>query len=314
MFSLSEQEGREMKKFFPLFISILMIISLLTGCNGEKKSDKTLVAVSILPLEEFVEKVGGDHISVYTMIPQGADPHTFDPAPSQMAKLSEAAMYVEVGAGLEFEIAYMDKIRSMNKDMVVVDSSKGLDLLEATEHHHHDGDDDDDEEEEEHEHGSTNPHIWLSPEYAQVMVQNICDALCELDNVNAEDYRMNAASYIAELAGLDEEIHDSLKDVKNRVFMCLHPQWEYFAKDYELMEIAIEVDGKEPGAQTLAMLIENAKANNIKVVFTSPQFSTASAKAIADAIGGKVVGIDSLAKDYVDNMRSILQAMKSAME
>ena len=301
-----------MKKFFPLFISILMIISLLTGCNGEKKSDKTLVAVSILPLEEFVEKVGGDHISVYTMIPQGADPHTFDPAPSQMAKLSEAAMYVEVGAGLEFEIAYMDKIRSMNKDMVVVDSSKGLDLLEATEHHHHDGDDDD--EEEEHEHGSTNPHIWLSPENAQVMVQNICDALCELDNVNAEDYRMNAASYIAELAGLDEEIHDSLKDVKNRVFMCLHPQWEYFAKDYELMEIAIEVDGKEPGAQTLAMLIENAKANNIKVVFTSPQFSTASAKAIADAIGGKVVGIDSLAKDYVDNMRSILQAMKSAME
>ena len=302
-----------MKKFLPLFISVLMIISLLAGCNSEKKSDKTLVAVSILPLEEFVEKVGGDHIKVYTMIPQGADPHTFDPAPSQMAKLSEAAMYVEVGAGLEFEIAYMDKIKSMNKDMVVVDSSKGLDLLEASEHHHHDGDDDDDEEEHEHE-GSTNPHIWLSPEYAQVMVQNICDALCELDNVNAEDYRLNAASYIAELEGLDQEIHDSLKDVKNRVFMCLHPQWEYFAKDYELMEIAIEVDGKEPGAQTLAMLIENAKANNIKVVFTSPQFSTASAKAIADAIGGKVVGIDSLAKDYVDNMRSILQAMKSAME
>ena len=302
-----------MKKFLPLFISVLMIISLLAGCNSEKKSDKTLVAVSILPLEEFVEKVGGDHIKVYTMIPQGADPHTFDPAPSQMAKLSEAAMYVEVGAGLEFEIAYMDKIKSMNKDMVVVDSSKGLDLLEASEHHHHDGDDDDDEEEHEHE-GSTNPHIWLSPEYAQVMVQNICDALCELDNVNAEDYRLNAASYIAELEGLDQEIHDSLKDVKSRVFMCLHPQWEYFAKDYELMEIAIEVDGKEPGAQTLAMLIENAKANNIKVVFTSPQFSTASAKAIADAIGGKVVGIDSLAKDYVDNMRSILQAMKSAME
>ncbi len=308
-----------MRAFLAVLLSGMLMITALSGCNSNNNEDDLLVVVSILPLAEFAEQVGGDHVTVSTMIPKGADPHTFDPAPSQMVQLEKASLYVEVGAGLEFEIAYMDKIIAMNKDMYIVDSSKGLDLLEASEHHHHhhDGDDDEDEDEEEHEHEhewSTNPHIWLSPEYAQVMVQNICDGLCSVDPDHASDYKNNAASYIKDLEKLDTDIHDALKDVKNRVFMCLHPQWEYFALDYDLTQIAIEVDGKEPSAQQLAELIDEAKEHSIKVVFTSPQFSTASAKAIAQEIKGQVVGIDSLDKDYINNMRSILKSMKAAME
>ena len=132
-----------MKKISFILLGLCLIISLFSGCNGGNGSDKPLVVVSILPLAEFTEQIGGDLITVSTMVPQGADPHTFDPAPSQMIQLADASMYVKVGAGLEFELAYMDKIEAMNKDMLIVDSSKGIDLLEASEHHHHDGDDDD---------------------------------------------------------------------------------------------------------------------------------------------------------------------------
>ncbi len=309
-----------MRAFLAVLLSGMLMITALSGCNSNNNEDDLLVVVSILPLAEFAEQVGGDHVTVSTMIPKGADPHTFDPAPSQMVQLEKASLYVEVGAGLEFEIAYMDKIQSMNKDMYIVDSSKGLELLEASEHHHHhDGDEEEHEEDHEHEHeeeheGSANPHTWLSPRNAQVMVQNICDGLCAIDPDHASDYKKNAASYIEDLKKLDSDITEALSGVTNRVFMCLHPQWEYFARDYDLTQIAIEVDGKEPSAQQLAELIDEAKEHSIKVVFTSPQFSTTSAKAIAQEIKGQVVGIDSLDKDYINNMRSILKSMKAAME
>lgn len=287
-----------------LLASILILTSLITGCGkNDYPVDGLIVATSIQPLAGFIEKVGGEKVSVMVMVPSGADPHTYEPKPSQMKALSNASMYVSVAAGLEFELVYMDKLIDINPGMLVVNSSQGIELIAGTEH-----------EEEGREADLSNPHTWLSPKLALHIVRTICNGLIQVDPDSRSFYESNRDVYLTELWQLDSDISTGLAAVQNRRFMVFHPAWTYFARDYNLEEIAIEVDGKEPSAQSMALLIDEAKANSIKVVFASPQFNQKSAESIAQAIGGRVVLVDSLARDYIPNMRYVLSEMLAAME
>ncbi|TET58016.1 MAG: zinc ABC transporter substrate-binding protein, partial [Dehalococcoidia bacterium] len=120
--------------------------------------------------------------------------------------------------------------------------------------------------------------------------------------------------YLEQLAALDSEIVESLSEVENRRFIVFHPAWGYFARDYDLIQIAVEQDGKEPDIDYQMRLIEEARAHDIRVVFVSPQYSAKSAGVIAREIDGRVVIIDPLAKDFIGNMRLVASAMKEAME
>jgi zinc transport system substrate-binding protein len=124
----------------------------------------------------------------------------------------------------------------------------------------------------------------------------------------------NCADYLEKLTELDSELAEDLSGVKNRSFIVFHPAFGYFARDYNLKQIAVEQGGKEPDADYIVRLIEEAKEQGIRVIFVSPQYSTKSAESIAREIGGKVVIIDSLAKDFIGNMRAIESAMKQAMQ
>lgn len=298
-----------MKRPISALLALILATGLIAGaCARTGDGDgKPLVAVSILPLAEFVSQIGGDRLAVMVMVPAGADPHGYEPKPSQMTALSQAIMYVKTGAGLEFELAYMDKIIAINPAMPVVDCAQGISLLEGEAHN--DGDEGAGQEEE-----LTNPHIWLSPRLAQHMVTNICAGLVQADPANGAYYEQNRDIYLAELVQLDADIAAGLAAVQNRRFLVVHPAWDYFARDYNLQQIVVEVDGKEPSALSLARLVDAARMYNIDVVFTSPQFSSASAEAIARAISGRVVSIDTLAEDYINNMRYMLAQLKLAME
>ena len=232
------------------------------------------------------------------MVPPGASPHTYEVTPDQMTRLSNARMYAKVGSPVEFELAWMDKLIAVNKSMLVVDCSQGIDLTESQ---------DPDEP-------GLDPHIWLSVKNAKIMVQNICDGLVQVDAANKAYYEENCAAYLEKLTKLDTELASDLSDVSNRSFIVYHPAFGYFARDYNLKQIAVEQGGKEPDADYLVRLIEEAKENNIRVVFVSPEYSTKSAEVIAEEIGGKVVIIDPLAKDFIDNMHAIESAMKQAMQ
>ncbi|MBM3157696.1 MAG: zinc ABC transporter substrate-binding protein, partial [Chloroflexi bacterium] len=224
---------------------------------------------------------------------------------------ARARMYAKVGSGVEFELAYMDKIVAVNKNMLVVDCSSGIQLIEMSEEHEHEGEE---HEGEEHEHGAMDPHIWASPRNARVMVQNICEGLIQVDPENKAYYEANRDTYLNKLDELDEEISDELADVQNGAFIVFHPSWGYFARDYNLEQIAIEVGGKEPSAQDIARVIEEAKKRNIKVIFASPQFNPQSANVIAGEIDGRVILIDNLARDYIANMQAVLNELSQAME
>ncbi len=147
-----------------------------------------------------------------------------------------------------------------------------------------------------------------------IMAQNICAGLVQVDPANQDYYEENRTDYLEQLAKLDSEITESLSEVENRRFIVFHPAWGYFARDYDLIQIAVEQDGKEPDIDYRIRLIEEAKEHDIRVVFLSPQYPTKSADVIAGEIGGRVVIIDPLAKDFIGNMRLVASAMKEAMQ
>ncbi len=260
------------------------------------------VAVTILPQAEFVERIGGDKVQVTVMIPPGANPHTYEPTPSQMVSLSDAKIYAKVGSAIEFEVAWMDKLIAINPAMLVVDCSQGITLQQMT------------VAGEGEPAGSMDPHIWTSPRNAAVMVQNIASGLIQLDPANQAYYEQNRDAYLQEINRLDADIRSGLAGVQNRVFMVYHPAFGYFAAEYGLTQLPIEAEGKEPTAAGIQRLIEQAKELNIKVVFIEPQFNPQSAEVIASEIGGQVIAIDDLARDYLYNMRAMAEKMIAAME
>ena len=273
---------------------ILMLAATTAGCTGTDRQDdgKIVVAVTIPPEQEFVERVGGDHVRVILLVPPGADPHTYEPPPGVIADLADADIYAVVGSGIEFELAWKEKIAAMNPGMLIVDCSRGIDLISTGEE----------------DHSGTDPHIWLSPGNAKVMVENICQGLIEVDPANADEYRRNADAYQWELDVLDREIAGALAESGVEKIMVYHPSWAYFARDYGLEEIPIENEGKEPSPRGIEHLIKQAKEEHITVIFASPEYSTRSAEVIADEIGGTVVLVSPLAKDYLANMRHVAAA------
>jgi zinc transport system substrate-binding protein len=301
-----EEVLKRMKTIIAGILATGLMFAVLSCTPEGETNDKVGVVVTVLPQAGFVENVGGEKVGVTVLVPPGASPHTYEPKPVQMTALAEAEMYAKVGSGVEFELVWLDKLIAANKEMTVVDCSKGAKLQEVETEGEH---------EEEHEnHGRMDPHIWMSPLNTQIMVRNICDGLIEVDPENRRYYEQNRDDYLQQLAEIDRRIRDGLAEVKNRRFMVYHPAFGYFASEYNLEMITIEEEGKEPTAASLVRLIEQAKAHDIRVIFAEPQFNPKSAEVIAEAIGGRVVLIDPLAKDYIGNLRLILSEMLPIME
>ena len=285
------------ENFKPLIISILTVsmIVFLTGLSSSQpfisqdRLEKIRVIVTILPQAEFVEKVGGEKVQISVMVPPGASPHTYEPTPKQLIEASEADIYFQVGSGVDFETAFMDKIVKLNSKMLVVNCSKGIEILDR------------------------DPHVWLSPRNAKRMVRNIYDAFVQVDPKNKEYYRRNMELYLKELDKLDREIREILKNATNRCFMIYHPAWGYFAREYNLTQIPVEKEGKEPTVRGLMALIDQARRLKMKVIFVSPQFDRKKAEIIAESIQGRIVFLDPLAKDYVDNLRSVTLKIAQSM-
>jgi len=277
-----------------LAVSVAVLVVALAAALFIKESGKggegsgIIIVVTIPPQAEFVKRVGGEKVAVITMVPQWANPHTYEPTPAQLMNVSKAKMYVKMGSGIEFEIAWMDKIKSINENMLIVDCSNGIELLKES--------------------GKADPHIWLSPKNAKIIVENICEGLVQIDPANSTYYEQNKEAYLRELDALDKEISQILSKTSAHKFIVYHPAWSYFARDYGLEQISVEEGGKEPTPERIASIIEEAKRNNITKIFASPQFKD-KAEVIAKEIGGKVVEINPLAENYIENMRKFAEEL-----
>jgi zinc transport system substrate-binding protein len=263
---------------------------------------KPLVFVSVEPQAFFVERVAGGRVAVEVMVRPGESPATYEPSSRQMADLSRAKLFFRVG--VPFEETLLPKIESTMKGLRIVDTREGVPLRRmksAPGHHGHARG------------GGADPHIWTNPRLAKIQARTIADALAGVDPSGKEAFEENYRKFAADLDVLDAKLAAALKPVRGKVFLVFHPAWGYFADAYGLVQESIELEGKEPSGRQLARVISKARAEGARVVFVQLQFSRSKAKTIADAIGGVVVPIDPLARDYIANLETVAEKVRQGM-
>jgi len=293
--------------FFLIFcISIIILPSCSAPANDDISINQLTITVSILPQKYFIERIGGNHVEVNVMVGPGESPHSYEPKAAQMTALSQSVVYFKIG--VEFEAVWMERMQSINPDMRIMDLSEDIVKIEMATHDQDEGGSDKENAESHHDE-VLDPHIWTSPENGRVIAQKVFETLADLDPLHQEEYRSNLEHLLADIQNLQDDIQTSISGLENREFMAFHPAWGYFADEFNLTQIPIEVGGTEPSAQELAQVIQEAKNKNIRVIFAQPEFSTRSAEYIASEIGGKVILISPLAEDWLENLRQVADTM-----
>lgn len=257
------------------------------------------VTVSILPQKGIISAIAKDKADITVMVAPGSSPATYAPKPKQLLALQKSALYFSVG--VPFEKAWIKKFQSVNPRMPIIDSTEGI--TKVSDHHH-------EEEERGHEDEGKNPHVWLSPILLKVQATNVLNALKKADPKNGEFYQANYEVFIKKADETDRFIKRMLRETRGKSFIIFHPSLSYFAKEYGLVQVAIEKEGKEPSFQYLTRIVDHAKEHHIKTVFVSPQFSKKGAQFIAKQSGAKVGIINPLKPDVLANIKEIAQILK----
>jgi zinc transport system substrate-binding protein len=269
--------------------------------TGDVGKTKLHVFVSIPPQAFFVEKIGGERAEVEVLLAPGQSPATYEMTPQQMARLSKADLFFSIG--VPFEKQLLRQVARSLGELDIVDTGEGIELRPISGHRH----------KGEVLTGALDPHIWLDPKLVKVQADHIASALSAVDPANEESYRRNLAAFIVELDSVDLAIRELLTPLRNRTIHVFHPAYGYFTDAYGLHQEAIEIEGKEPSARELARIIEEAKENGVKTLFVQPQFSREQAQVIAAEIGGEVVALDPLARDYMNNLWDIATKIRTAL-
>lgn len=293
---------------------LVLMLTFLIGVSLPSPAlagDPLKVTVSILPQKYFVERIGGYRVEVSVMVLPGANPATYEPKPRQMADLTNSKIYFAIG--VPFETVWLDKFAHASPEMEIVPTQAGIEKIPMEPKHTHDG--------EDHpggpatQSGGKDPHIWLSPPLVMLQARNILRALIKADPAGRADYEARYTEFIEALVELDLRIAGLFSDkgMDNR-FMVYHPAWGYFAKNYGLVQIPVETEGKGPTPKALQRLIADAQHNGIRAIFVQPQFSAKSAETIARAINGRVIAADPLALDWQANLLQVAEQFKSALK
>jgi len=290
------------------FRKVLLIISVLFTSSLVAKVN---TVVSIVPQKLIVESIGGELVNVSVMVLPGNSPHSYEPKASQMKDLNDAKIYFAIG--VEFENAWLKRFQNQNKSLKIVDTAKGIEKISMVEHHHEE-DEHEDHGHQHHDHDdeSKDPHVWTSTQNIKVIAKNIYNELISIDSQNSETYEANYKLLINKIDSVQSQIKEILKDTpKDSKFMVFHPAWGYFAHEYGLIQIAVEVEGKEPKPAVLVELIKEAREENIKAIFTQPEFSDKSAKVIADELGIKVIKASPLNPNWDENLINLAKAISN---
>lgn len=288
-------------------ISSLLAASAFTFISSAEETP--LVIVPVAPYEYLFEKVGGDHIEVRSLVGEGDDAHSYNPTPKQVAEMTTATLLCSGELG--FESNYFVKVGDGKDAPLPVDLLEGLDLLEGHCDHpsHKDGADPDEHHDHDHE-ALNDPHIWLSPKILSNRADFVAGVLKKILPPEASpEIETNAAAFKQELAEVDVELSQSLAPLKGKRFYVYHGAFAYFARDYGLEQVAIELGNRKPTPKQLAGIVEKATEDGIQLVFVQPQFDQSSAKALAEAIDGKVATLDPLKKDVISNLRMIAKSV-----
>ena len=287
-----EQVSLSKKNKMKRTVYILIVMALLLSCGGQK-DDRRVITVTIEPLRYFVEQLVEDKAEVVTLVPKGSSPENYEPTAQQMVALGNSMMFVKVG-NLGFEQSWTEKLGDLAKDIVIVDSSEGIETIESQSR------------------GVTDQHTWMSCANALVIVKNIYKALKASDPGNASFYEKRYDALVANIRQINDELSENMKTVKGTSFIIYHPALTYFAKEYGINQIAVEEEGREPSAASLAQVIDRAKAEGVKKMLVQQEFDRRNAEIVAKALNIGMTTINPLSYEWDQEMRNIGKILSSA--
>ncbi len=278
-------------------LKILVFILIFTSSVSLKAA--TIEAfVSILPQQYFVQRIGGDRVNVNVMVKPGQSPETFEPSPKLMSLYSKADVYFTIE--MPFEQVWIDRVASLNQRVSVVNTQPHSDsqspLLP-----------------DQHSHDKFDPHTWLSPVLAIAQANVIVHELSRLSPEDKELFFNNYKELEKELNALDDELSRLFEARSGLNFVTFHPAFSYFAQQYGLTQLAIEVEGKEPSAKQIARIVNRIRDKNVAFILIERQFNQMIPKTIAHSVGAKLLVLDPLALDYLSNMRDIAAKINKAL-
>jgi len=284
-----------MKKYITLkhFVLLCLCVSLLlvSGCSRQQTGGGTLIAVSIVPQQWFVSRIGGDKVRTLVLAGPGQNPHNYEPTPRQIKDLAQAGAWIL--SGVEFEITLRPKVEKSFPKLPIVDGVAGVTLRQS-------------------ENADFDRHTWLGSGPAKILAAHIRDTLSVLDPSGAQFYTENYENLLREIDAEFEILRRRLAPLQGSVVFVYHPSFGYFLDEFGIKQQAVETDGKTPGPRELSSLIALAQQVQPTAIFVQAQFPVSAAQTVADAIGAFLVSLDPLAPDWLANIRHMGDALLAA--
>ncbi|WLR49931.1 zinc ABC transporter substrate-binding protein [Bacillus tianshenii] len=337
---------------FSIFVLILLLGSILSGCSGqqtdeavqaddEQGKEKLTIYTTLFPLQDFAQKIGGEHVEVDSLIPAGADAHTYEPTTKMMMKLAEADLFIYNGAGMEsYAESMAESLQAEN--VKILEASKEIDLKE---HVHADGHEEDAHSEDEahtedehgheedthsedehgHEHGDKDPHVWLDPTLAIQLAENIKEELVSLKPEEEKAFNQNFEQLKTDLQALDHDFHDVVESAKNPKILVSHAAYGYWEQAYGLEQISIAglSPSNEPSQKELEKIIHIAEENQIKYVIFEQNVKPKVADIIKNELNADTLQLHNLSvrteeevktdEDYFSLMKQNIETLKTAL-
>ncbi len=246
------------------------------------------VAVSIYPLAMLVSELGGDQVTVSTLLKPGASPHGFEPSPSQIRMLSRADLFVTVGAGLDPWADRMARAIRRNRNNLPLANVVPLTGADHSDSHRHGG-----------THDGGDPHFWLDPVLVRDhVIPALAGALAELRPEEAPAFAEASDRMRADLTALHEELGAELAPFAGKAFVAFHGPWGYFARRYRLNQVGVvePTPGREPSARWMMKVVTTARKAGARAILVEPQFNPRVAYTIAGQFRAKVVEVDPVGR------------------
>lgn len=294
-----------MKKWLAALAAFLCAALVLTGCAEDAPpvpEGKLSVVASFYPIKEFAEAVGGDKVYVTTLIPDGVEPHDFQPAPKHLKGLLHARLFLINGLGME---PWAEEIVEAvgNPSLVLIDASQGIEPIPAGSR------------------GRFDPHCWLSLSAAQTEVMNIAEAFAAADPTNADFYRQNAASYNGRLQSLLNEYRAKTAALPQRRLVTSHAAFAYLCRDLDLVQesVAPVFAAGEPSPQQLARLAALCRTWGVHTIFTEHLASPEIARTLSRETGASLAALSTLeskghAASYIEGMQADLEILCAGLQ
>ncbi len=291
-----------MKKNSIWLVSLALIITSC-GTPAGKKSDR-VITVSIPPFEYFVRAIAGDDFKINVMLPPGADHHIWEPLPAQINELAGSEAFILNGQ-LGFEKAWMGRFSEINPDMKILDLSRHINLITT------DGSDFEGDVHgvKSHSQGGPDPHYWMSPISARIIAQDLKNFLTELNPGSSGKYETGLKMLDRKIAQVDSTLRASFSTAPSKTFMIYHPALGYMARDYGLVQVAFEDEGKSPSPARMKELIDIARDKKISIIFIQAEYDVRNAKSLAGETGARLIVINPMNSDWPAAVLEVGDAM-----